>query len=303
MTKNGVLLISALLLGMGTMTAQETHLVKIPAPFSWPGSEPAALRANKFPKDMVRSFIVALVNGFSPPTPANAEPPIQVPEFRFVPLEAGKFYLVALTGARVFWSTAVIFPAGGGFRYTELESDGGLPLAMQAVDLQGNGVDELVTGSWPTGYSGATTPAIYWYTVWKFHNGVPEDASARFPDFYRSFVLGQLSYPETLLRSLQAHDPKATQVPLAEIDYVRLKFDRTVTGHRNAGMDEALAWARSKVSSLVIMGIWSLAEMPAPAAGQELMKLTSSPAFGDSAKQALARRARILGKTPAQSVR
>lgn len=300
MIKNSVVVLSALLLCTGALTAQETHLVKIPAPFSWPGSEASALRANKLPKDKIRSFIVALVNGFSPPAPGNAELPRQVPEFRFVPLEAGKFYLVALTGARVFWSTAVIVPEGGGFRYTELESDGGIPFAMQAADLAGDGVDELVTGSWPAGYSGATTPAIYWYTVWQFHDGVPEDASARFPDFYRGFVLGQLWYPESLLRNLQGQDPEGTRVPLAEIEYVRLKFERIVLGHTNAGLDEALAWARSKVSHLVIMGIWSLAEMPSLAAGQELNKLSSSPAFGDSARLALTRRARLLGKPPAR---
>jgi hypothetical protein len=192
--KNIVLMVLALLLGMGPGIAQETHLVKIPAPFPWPDSEAAALRANKISQDSIRSFTVALVNEFSVPTPEKAGLPRQVHEFRFVPLEAGRFYLIALTGAGAFWSTAVIVPEGGGIRYTELESDGGLPFAMQAVDLEGDGVDELVTGSWPAGYSGASTPAIYWYTVWQFHNDVPEDASARFPDFYRSFVLGQLSY-------------------------------------------------------------------------------------------------------------
>ncbi len=299
MIKNSVLVLSALLLCMGAVTAQETHLIKIPAPFSWPRSEASALRANELPKDKIRSFVVALVNGFSPPTPEGAEPPRQVPEFRFVPLEAGKFYLVALTGARVFWLIAVVFPAAGGFRYTELESDGGIPFAMQAVDLAGDGVDELVTGSWPAGYSGATTPAIYWYTVWQFHDGVPEDASARFPDFYRGFVLGQLWYPESLLRNLQAQDPEGTRIPLAEIQYVRLKFERIVLGHTNAGLDEALAWARSK-GPLETMGVLSLAEMPSPAAGQELNKLAGSRASGDLAKLALARRARLLGKPPAQ---
>jgi hypothetical protein len=275
-------------------------LVKVPAPFSWPRSGASAARANKLPKEDVRAFIVALVNAFSPRVPENAELTRQVAEFRFVPLEAGKFYLVALTGARVFWSTAVIAPEGGGFRYTEMESDGGLPFAMQAVDLAGDGVDELVTGVWPGGYSGASTPAIYWYTVWQFHDGVPEDASARFPDFYRGFVLGQLGYPESLLRNLQGQDPEGTRVPLAEIEYVRLKFQRSILGQANAGLDEALAWARSKVSHLVVMGIWALAEMPSPVAGQELNKLAGSPAFGDSAKLALARRARLLGEPAGQ---
>jgi hypothetical protein len=169
---------------------------------------------------------------------------------------------------------------------------------MSAVDLNGDGVDELVTAEWPAGYQGAGTPPIYWYTVWQFRDGVPYDASAQFPEFYQGFVLGQLSHIEKLLSKLQSVDPAAVQVPLAEIEYVRLKFQRTVLSQKNAGIEQALAWAESKNGSLRIMGISSLAEMPAPAAGEKLKELASSPNFADLAKAALARRARVLGKEP-----
>jgi len=104
-----------------------------------------------------------------------------------------------------------------------------------------------------------------------------------------------------MLRTAEEGKPRPPpRYPLAEIEYVRLKFERIVLGHTNAGLDEALAWARSKVSHLVTMGIWSLAEMPSPAASQELNKLSGSPVYGDSAKLALARRARLLGKPQAE---
>lgn len=45
------------------------------------------------------------------------------------------------------------------------------------------------------------------------------------------------------------------------------------------------------------MGIWSLAEMPAPEAERELNKLAVS-SYADVAKAALARRARLLGNGP-----
>jgi hypothetical protein len=283
----------------GVLIGQQSHLVKIPARFAWPNSAESAIRANMLPKDKVRSFIEDLVNTIGPPAPRNAELQRQVPEFRFVPLETGKFYLVALTGAGVFWSSAVVLPVGGGFRYTELESDGGIPFAMQAIDLDGDGVDELVTAVWPAGYLGAASPPIYWYTIWRFRNAIPEDASAHYPDFYRRFVVGQLGYLETLLRSLQGQDPEGTRVPLAEVEYVRLKFERIVLGRTNAGLDEALTWARSKVPPLKIMGIWSLADMRSPDATQELNKLAASPVFGDLTKAALARRDQFRGTVPA----
>lgn len=286
----------ALLLVQGRTLAQTTGQVVIAAPFTWPQSEEATSAANRLSKGVIESF----VNAARDQIPETKDLPIHVAAFRFVPLERGRLYLVALTGTRFFWSTDVIAPGEHGFRYTELESDGGIPFAMQPADLDGNGVDELVTGIWPTGYAGAGTPSIFWYTVWQFHDGVPEDASARFPEFYRSFVLGQLDYPEALLRRLQEQDPEGTRVPLAEIEYVRFKFQRTILKQTNAGLNEALAWIHSGKSALQVMGIWSLAEMPAPAAGQELTKLATSAVVGDLAKAALARRMQLLGKLQAE---
>jgi hypothetical protein len=258
-------LVFAVLLSQGAAFAQTTGQVAIEAPFKWPRSEESVSGASRPSKEVIESFL----NAARERIPETKGRPIHVAEFRFAPHERGRLYLVALTGTRFFWSTDIIAPEQSGSRYTELESDGGIPFAMQAVDLDGDGADELVTGSWPGGYLGATTPPIFWYTVWRFHDGVPEDASARFPDFYRGFVLGQLWYPESLLRRLENQDPEGTRVPLAEIEYVRLKFERIVLNQTNAGLDEALAWARSGVSGLQVMGILSLAEIPASAAGQE----------------------------------
>ena len=192
---------------------------------------------------------------------------------------------------------AVVAPEGEGFRYTVLESDGGIPFPMRIVDLAGDGIDELITAQWPVGYHQGIPP-IYWYTVWQFHNGMPEDVSDQFPQFYRGFVLGQLDYPERLLREVELHDPAVVRTPLAEIQYVRLKFEHLVQHHTDAGLDETLAWARSQSPEFSEMGIWLLAEMPAPAAGEELAKLAASPNYTDLAKAALARRAKLMGRPP-----
>jgi hypothetical protein len=101
---------------------------------------------------------------------------------------------------------------------------------------------------------------------------------------------------EGVLNALQSVDPERVRVPLAEIEYVRLKFQRAILGEKNAGLEQALSWVESKDATLQSMGIWSLAEMPSPAAGEELTELASSPNFAGSAKAALARRARLLGR-------
>jgi hypothetical protein len=280
--------------------AQETHAVRAAAPFQWPRSEASAVRGNALPSKEISSFLQKLIDAFSPPAPEGDGAPVQVAEFRFVPLEPDKFYLVAQVSGRVASSLDVIAPVGDGFRYTELQSDGSIPFAMQTPDISGDGTRQLVTATRPAGYQGASTPPIYWYTVWRFHEGIAEDVSEHFPEFYRSFVLSQLSYPETLLKVLQNQDPEGARVPLAEIDYVRLRFQRTVLKEDNAGLNEALTWINSGKSALEVMGIWSLAQMPAPAAGQELTKLAASPVWGDLAKAALASRAQLISVVGAE---
>jgi hypothetical protein len=280
----------ALLLWTVQSKGQETRLVGGTAGFSWPDTPASSAQSNALAKEKIEAFL----NSLRARTPGYA--PIRVGEFRFVLLEKGRYYLVATTGDRFYWNTDVVMTKGDRFQYTEFVSHGAFPLAMRAVDLDGDGIDELVTAEWPAGYLGASTPPIYWYTVWRFRDGLPEDASAKFPEFYRAFVLGELPYLDGLLSTLHTVDPEGVKLPLAEVECVRLKFRRVILGEKNAGLEQALAWAESKDTSLQNMSVWSLAEMPAPDAGKELNKLAGSPAIADLAKAALARRARLLGK-------
>lgn len=291
--KPWALLAAGVLLSALQLTGQDvdTHLVGGTANFAWPQTYTSAVQANGLPKEKVESFL----NSLRGQVPMYS--PIRVGSFRFALLEKSNYYLVAITGGeRFYWNTDVISPQGQRFRYSEMVSHGFFPLAMQLSDLDGDGVDELVTTQWPAGYQGASPPPIYWYTVWRFRGGLPYDASAQFAEFYRGFVLGHLSYIEELLGKLRSADPESVQVPLAEIEYVRLKFHRVILREKNAGLQMALDWVASKDAALQSMGIWSLAEMPSSAAGEKLKELTSSANFADSAKAALARRARLFGK-------
>ncbi|MGH9453177.1 MAG: hypothetical protein ACRD2O_04315 [Terriglobia bacterium] len=292
-----LLAIAMALLSAGPALSQEVHLVNVSPTFGWPVSVSSAARANSLPKaDIGRFFNVALAHVPGYWSPAGT-PPMKIRAFRFVPLERGRFYLVLRGGDR--WvQTYVLVPEKGSVRLADMQTvvAGSLTLAMSTPDLGGDGADELITARWAAGYQGASTPSIYWYTVWRFHDGVPEDASARFPGFYRQFVLREVDYPERLLSRIEAHDAKDTTVPLAEIDYVRLKYQRTIQGHANAGLEQPLAWAESKNTGLFDLGVFSLAEMPAPAAGKELEKLEQIPANRDLITELRARRAQMMKK-------
>jgi hypothetical protein len=283
---------------VSALTAQETHTVRVAAPFRWPRTELEAAAANKIPGGEVGSFLEALTSAFTTPASRIGGESPKLIQFRFVPLEARTFYLVATTAVRVGSYTNVVAQVPGGFRYTRIDSETPLPLAMLTVDLDGDGVDELVTAQWPAGYLGANTPPIYWYTVWRFNEGVPQDASAQFPEFYKSFVLGCTAYIDRLLAQLQTVNPEGANVALAESEFVRLKYQREILGRKDAGLEQAITWAESKETPLRIMGIWALAEMSAPAAGETLRKIAGSPSFADLAKAAIARRAKLLGSQP-----
>ncbi len=290
------IIVAALVLWPIGLRGQETHAVQHVAPFGWPKIASSAIGANKLPLERVESFINSVRAGLRGYAAAK------ILDFRFAPLEEGRFLLVADCGGRVGSNVDVMAPTAHGYEFTEIESDSILPLPLRIVDLDGDGVDELITSERPAGYMGASTPPIYWYTIWRFRDGIPEDVSAQFPAFYRSFVLPQYEYLGDLLRRLQSEDAEGTRVQLAEIEYIHFKFERIVLGRKNAGLEEALSWAGSHDMNMEVLGMSSLAEMPSEAAGQQLLKMSHSPPTGDLARAFLAKRARFLGRTGSKTI-
>lgn len=280
--------IAGLLCAMPSLS-QEVHLVDVSPGFRWPVSLASAEKANSMPKGQVARLLhsaLARILGSPPP----GAPRMTVSAFRFVPLERGRFYLVLWGGER--WTqTYVLVPEKGRISLADMQTivGGTLPPSMSIVDFQGSGSDELITAGLPVGSPAALTPSIYWYTVWRFRDGVPEDVSAEFPEFYSQFVMPQVEYPQDLLRRLQARGANDVMIPLAEIAYIRLKYQRDVMGQENAGLKQALAWAQSKNADLSSLGIFSLADMSAPAAVEELRKLARVPWRHDLINALLAR--------------
>lgn len=287
MRRAGILLLvsSALLATPGMAAAGQAAAVTRAVPrFAWPASREAAPAANLTPKSDIQTFVNAVAAG-------TGAPPLAVGDFTFAPLEPGALSLVATvdaSGRGLYYTIAVISRAGGGFRYATLPSAGPHFLPAELLDLRGDGLDEIVTRNYPAGYAGARAAPVYWYEIYSLDAGKPKNISAQFPAFYRATVLPQIRYLNDLFgwmkHSLPAGEmsgfhPGTPDLELAEIGFVRLKYQHVVLGNGNAGLAEALGWAVSPNPEIAVLGVRSLAEMTAPQAWDAIHKLWNSPNY------------------------
>ncbi|MGH9453175.1 MAG: hypothetical protein ACRD2O_04305 [Terriglobia bacterium] len=212
--------------------------------------------------------------------------PSVVEDFRFAQLGATQPSLVVALEGRVTRLEVVTLVG----REFAVDSLGKMPsgnLATSLADLDGRGDDEIITRELVE-YRGAFTDPIYWYTIFKWERGRMRDVSDKFPRFYQEVALPSLSYLERWFRWAKLNvapqvvtrfSPLSPDVQLAEIDFVRLNYQHRILGSKDAGLQEALAWAKSSASEIALLGVRSLAEMTAPQAWSEIDKLRSSPNY------------------------
>lgn len=249
----------------------------------WPQTPQQVATDNRMPPSKMSALLHSPVTG-----PAV---PMKVYGFRFAYLEPGRLYLVTAIGTRIAWLGTMTPIGGGRFVSTSLDGVSNGTVANSLVDLRGNGVDEVISLRLVDNHGSATAP-IYWYTIYQFHDGKPVDVSAQFPEYYRDVVLPPLAYLENVFywmktnvpaKVLREHPgqlgPGTPDVELAEIGFVRLKYQHVILGHKNAGLQRALRWAQSSNSDIAVLGVRSLAEMTAPRAWEEIHKLWNSPDY------------------------
>lgn len=271
-------------LGCASALGRESVLVHVEPNFQWPQSASGIPKSNMTPRTRVQGFVARIASELG-------SPPLKVGSFVFAPLEQGAPSLVATvdaSGRDLFYALAVISPVKGGFRYCVLTSVAPHFLPSEVTDLNGRGLDEVITRELAGSYRGARTDPIYWYTVYAFHGGKPQDVSAQYPDFYRSVVLPPLVYLQSIFDWMrtsiprsrsQEFSPGSPEIELAEIGFVLLKYQRAILGNKNAGLDDALGWARSSTPDIALLGVRSLSEMTAPEAWTEIDKLRGAPDY------------------------
>ena len=273
----------------GFVLGQTGHLASANAQFRWPASPADLPAANRTSSSKIAAFVRSLL---------SEDSSLGVPEFRFVQLEKNRLYLAVSIGRHALGSLVVIKPEGQSFRYFEFEDDEPQPLARKVVDLDGEGVAEVTTAPLVAGYEGATTQPIYWYSIYKFEDGYPRDVSANFPSFYELALFPWLSYLEGLFSQCKVTSPGGSEYALAKIEFVRFKYQRTIKGVKNAGLEQALAWAESSNPNVQMLALRTFEEIADPKSVAEIVKLTHSPKPG-VCMTAVNSLAHILHRTPA----
>jgi hypothetical protein len=163
-------------------------------------------------------------------------------------------------------------------------------LATDLLDLDGDGFDEVISSEFAAGYQGASTPPLYWYTIYSFKDGLPHDVSRQFRGLYEVDVLGWGYKLERLIMPPLGSGSKENNYIEAQIIFTQLKYHRKILGEAKAGLQEATGWAESSEAGLQELAISTLREINDPASIAVLKKLTNSKFQGvcDAAVAAVA---------------
>jgi hypothetical protein len=289
--KNDMIRYVALMLFLVCLTnaasAQNARLLTASSrTISWPKTPSEIIRANSYPKEQIEGFVNALLAGTGGPS-ASCQ------EFRFVPMEASKVHLIAtadFSGRGFYFWVLVISPQKGAYEYLDIQSDGPHFLAQEVIDINGDGLYEVVAKHLVGGYEGAATLPVYWLSILKVQDGRVVDVSKMYPDFYKRIVLPEVSFMTNVLNSASRVGKGETSILLAEYRFVYARVQRRIFGQKNAGLEEAIQWSESKATKLQELAIDALREIENPLSVQKLKQLTLSqnPDVARRAKQALA---------------
>jgi hypothetical protein len=149
-------------------------------------------------------------------------------------------------------------------------------LVTDLLDLDGDGFDEVISSQFAAGYQGASTPPLYWYTIYSFKDGLPHDVSRQFRDFYQAQVVNWGYMLERLIMPPLGSDSKESKYVEAQIIFTRLEYNRKIVGESKAGLQEATDWADSPEANLQDLAVITLGEIKDPASIAVLKKLTTS---------------------------
>jgi hypothetical protein len=197
-------------------------------------------------------------------------------EVRFAQLGREEICMAVTFGSRFPWGLDIICPEPGGFVVTRLLDERMGLLALDLVDLDGDGFDEVISSKFAAGYQGASTPPLYWYTIYSFRDGLPHDESKEFRDFYRVEVEYRANNLERMIMPPMGCDSKESRNLEAQIIFTRLKYQRKILGEGKAGLQEATGWAESSEANLQDLAVMTLREIDDPASIALIKKLTSS---------------------------
>jgi hypothetical protein len=266
--------IVVLLASCANVFGQLTSHVRVTPSFPWPQSQDGLASANRTPRPQLQAFLQAVwkaTAGGSGPVES-----LRINEVRFAQLGREEICMAVTFGSRFPWGLDIVCPERGEFVVTGLTDERMGLLAADLIDLDGDGFAEVISSRFAAGYQGASTPPLYWYTIYSFKDGLPHDVSQEFPDFYRVEVDHWADKLERIIMPPVGSDSKESRNIEARIVFTRLKYQRNIHGDRKAGLQEAAGWAESSDPSLQELALMTVREINDPAAVEIVKKLTSS---------------------------
>jgi hypothetical protein len=190
-------------------------------------------------------------------------PNLRVGQFRFVPMDTATICLAATvdaSGRELFYDVAVVCPSTqDSFSMTMLPSAPPHELGAELVDMEGDGIFEIVTRQLAGGYQGTQTLPLYWYSVFRVKSSVPRDVSKDHKNFYVTYLLPNLDLISRLVGSPGAGASSLTARAAAEARFLKAKYDRKIASSPDSGLDDAVNWARSSdpVVQMLAVKTWS----------------------------------------------
>lgn len=210
-------------------------------------------------------------------------------QFAFVPCWAGRATLVATYSINGWFnSVAVIDWDGMQTRVHQLPAWFKYDLDDRVVDVDGDGLVEIVTQELVLDQGGAATKPVAWHRVMKARADYTlEDVSARNRGYYEKVIIPELEDLDGKLAD--RYEGTALAEAKAQVQFVRDKYRRMLYGEREAGLKNALSWSQSAQRELQRLAIRALQDIGTKEAREQITRLSevSDGVVASAARRAL----------------
>jgi hypothetical protein len=260
------------LAGVGLCSGQQNFILHKALPFAWPSDleEAAALKLSN-------DDVVKLLNNI---LGDQGEPAVYgVNEFQFAPLVKQQLYLVASADAsgRDFFTELTFLYCNSALSCVvgSIPADSPHDFYQELVDIDGDGIDELVVKKLAGGYEGIQTIPVFTYAIYRIVSGKVIDVSDRYVSYYESTLLPRMKSDVTSVRA-STQQPDRLEIVDALATMAQDDYQRRVLKRGTAGLDHAESWAHSGNPRLETFAVQSLFTINGQAADDLLSELTHS---------------------------
>jgi hypothetical protein len=277
------LVVLVLLVGRAIGERKTRNVAVDNLPFTWPsGDEEASL----ITKQQVSSLLKSIATQMVGPEFAERE---QVESYKFVNMDLGGMYLVAVEDAASTWfqEIDIIRCQRGACTYSAIHSEPENDLNRQVLSLRGDGRYQIL--GWESIDPNRERDLLYIYGV---SDGKLKDESANYPEYYRAEVLPNYAKEAQELTPNEHYTQEMMEKDRAKLVYAQHDVERRIFGERAAGLSDAKLWEQSKNEDIRTLAVRSYEAIDSPEAeaGLKRMSMSESRWVSQRAQEALARK-------------